>query len=129
MITIFTGIFLFMSSLNPHGNMEDQLERKMTYGKAQPITHLIRNYTVTLNLLQERGHYTAEEAKPILDSFFNEYPPESCPIQDNGTYNNQKEWFEGTYKTEAGNTFDAYFEATFHPDEGHHHLSLIRVKK
>jgi len=110
-----------------HGDMKNQIQRKVAYGKVAPLIHIFKQGHVTLSLFGSPSRYTKKEAKPVLKEFFEEHPPQSCQIKKQGSYKNDTRWFKGTYRTKQGETYPAYFEATLNPDKGHYHLSLIRI--
>ncbi len=112
-----------------HGDIKTQIESRMSWGKADRLAYLFGEEGITLELLADPIEKTVEEGEKEILAFFEAYPPKKCEITSQGTYKNGTRYFEGTYTTTEGVTYQAYFEASLNQDEGHYHLSHIRIER
>lgn len=126
MLSILAIIFS-MSAL-AHGDIKYQIELRMSEGDAKIVSNLFDEGDITLELLAEQKSLNHVDATKQLADFFKSYPPKSCKINNQGKYNNGNRYFSGTYTSLDGKKYKATFEAVLDQDEGHYHLSSIRIE-
>ncbi len=128
-LTLFVGALFISSQAFAHGDMKSQIEQKMSWGEVPQLLYICNEGGVTLELLADPVKHNKEEAGKVLSEFFKNHPAESCKIQSQGKYANDTRYFSGTYTTKDGKAYDAYFEAALDQDDGHYHISLIRIEE
>ena len=112
-----------------HGDIKTLIESRMGWGHPDRLAYLFDEAGVTLELFKDPVKYTTDKAKEEITAFFDQYPPKRCEITSQGTYGNGTRYFKGTYTTSDDHVYSAYFEAALDQDEGHYHLSLIRIEQ
>ncbi len=128
-LALCIGVLLVSLPSYAHGDMKSQIEQKMSWGEVPQLLYICNEGGVTLELLADPIKHTKEEAGKILGEFFKNHPAESCKIQSQGKYANDTRYFTGSYTTKEGAVYEAYFEAALDQDDGHYHISLIRIEK